>query len=606
MGLRLARTPAALLAVLTLLSGCTSTSVKVADPTAEVAAYALDWQNRDSAAASALTDDPGAATQLLTKTALDLSPRHFTVTPGAITRTGDTTASSVATAAWDLGEGVTWTYDVTWSWTVRAGSWRLDWSPTAIHPKLGPQQGLVVRLTKATDASMVDRDDSQIVNPTRVYSVIALKGKIADIPGTAASLYNLLQPLEPSLSVDAITAGITNSEPDTAYTVLNLREDSFKTVEAGLAALPGISTPSEIRSLPVTKDFAKAVLTQVTPIATKMMTGTAGWRIVSVDATGAELATLEEHAAVPGQKVTLTLDSKMQLAADTAVAAVTQPAVIVAIQPSTGEILAVSQNAPADVLGPIALTGKYPPGSIFKIITATAGIDGGGLTPTSSLDCPGTWTIDSRPISNAHMFDLGTVDLTLAFAKSCNTTFAKIASSLPADALNKAAKQYGVGLDFDITGIVTLTGQSPVAESVVQQAENGFGQGKDLLTPFSAALMAATVAHGSMPTPVLIRGAQTTVDQPAAARSPAVQSGLPILMRAVTAEGTGKNLQGFGEIFVKTGTAEFSDSTGAIHAHAWTVGYLGDLAFASFIVGGEDSTYTNNLTTAFLTSALAP
>ncbi len=53
-----------------------------------------------------------------------------------------------------------------------------------------------------------------------------------------------------------------------------------------------------------------------------------------------------------------------------------------------------------------------------------------------------------------------------------------------------------------MTGAITLTGQSPVAESVVEQAENGFGQGTDLISPFGAALMAATVAHGSMPMPV--------------------------------------------------------------------------------------------------------
>ena len=159
---------------------------------------------------------------------------------------------------------------------------------------------------------------------------------------------------------------------------------------------------------------------------------------------------------------------------------------IVAIQPSTGEILAVAQNAAADVQGPIALTGKYPPGSTFKIVTATAGIDGLGLTPTTQLACPASWTTGGREIHNAHDFDLGTVDMTLAFAKSCNTTFAQVASSLPADALHNAALQYGVGLDFDVKGIITLTGQSPVAESVVQQAENGFGQGTDLLSPFAA------------------------------------------------------------------------------------------------------------------------
>ena len=584
--------------------GCTATAPKAADPTAEVAAYATAWQAGDFAGAAALTTDAAAAAQVLKQTNLGLSPSQFTVTAGAISRTSDIAATSPATVSWTLGDAGTWSYDVTWSWALSDGRWRLTWSPSDIHPQLGAQQGLVVRLTKATDGAIVDRNDVQIVNPTKVYSVIALKDKITDVPGTAAALVSVLGQFEPSLTADEIVAGITAADANNGYTVVNLREDSFAAVHGQLAAIAGISTPSETRNLPPTRDFAKKLLSEVTPVATTLMTGKAGWRIVTVDTTGTELATLAEQTAAPGQKVTLTLDSATQQAADAAVATIAQPAAIVVIQPSTGEILTVAQNAAADVQGPIALTGKYPPGSIFKIITATAGIDHGGLTPTTKLPCPGTWTVDSRPISNAHGFDLGTVDMTLAFAKSCNTTFAQVSSALPADALNATAKQYGVGLDFDIKGIITLTGQSPVATSAVEQAEDGFGQGKDLVTPFSAALMAATVAHGSMPTPVLIRGTETTVDEPAPARSTAATAALPILMAAVTAEGTGQGLKSFGQIFLKTGTAEFADATGAIHAHAWTVGYVGDFAFAAFIAGGEDSVETNKLLQVFLPGAL--
>ncbi len=595
--------PAVLLTVLLLIVGCTSSTPQAPDPTAEVAAYAAAWQNNDLVTAAGLTDDAAAATQLLKQTELNLSPSEFSVTPGAITRTSDTTAGATAAVSWTLGDAGEWSYDVNWNWTLRDGTWRLDWSPADVHPQLGPQQGLTVRITKAVDGSIVDRDDNQLVNPVPVFSILAMKDEITDVPGTAAALAALLTPFDDTLTAADIEAGIVASEPDRGYTVLNLRQADFDTVSDRLAAIPGVATPSEIRNLPPTRDFAKSLLGQVTPVATEMMTGTSGWRIATIDTTGAEITTLAEQPAVPGQKVTLTLDSAMQQAADAAVAGVQLPAVIVAIQPSTGEVLTVAQNAAADAQGTIALSGRYPPGSIFKIVTATAGIDGAGLAPTTQLPCPGVWSVDSRPIRNAHDFDLGTVDLTLAFAKSCNTTFAQVASSLPASALNDTAKEYGVGLDFDMKGAITLTGQSPVAESVVEQAENGFGQGRDLISPFGAALMAATVAHGSMPTPVLIRGTTTTVDQAAPARSAAATQALPVLMAAVTAEGTGTQLQKFGDIRLKTGTAEYADETGAIKAHAWTVGYLGDMAFAAFIAGGDDSVRTNELATAFLGNA---
>ena len=58
---------------------------------------------------------------------------------------------------------------------------------------------------------------------------------------------------------------------------------------------------------------------------------------------------------------------------------------------------------------------------------------------------------------------------------------------MPADALPQAAAAYGVGLDFVMAGAVTLTGKVPNADSVIQRAENGFGQGQVLVTPFGRA-----------------------------------------------------------------------------------------------------------------------
>jgi cell division protein FtsI/penicillin-binding protein 2 len=344
------------------------------------------------------------------------------------------------------------------------------------------------------------------------------------------------------------------------------------------------------------------VLPQVTPVADKLMAGTGGWSVITVDTTGGVLEVLEDHPAVAGQHVTLTLDSNMQQAAEAAIIDQTQPAVVLAMQPSTGEILAVAQNAAANAQGSLALTGQYPPGSTFKVVTATAALDRGLITPGQPVDCPGSVEFGGRVIHNSHDFALGTVDSTLAFARSCNTTFAALSTQMPADALTTAATDYGIGLDFVVEGITTLTGKAPAAQSVVQRAENGFGQGQILITPFSALMMAATAANGTMPMPVLIRGTTTTVDTPAPVRTAAVQDGVRTYMKAVVDEGTGAGLEGFGDVHAKTGTAEFAAADGTIHAHAWTVGYKGDLAFAALVVGGEDSIVTNGVIAKFLSA----
>ncbi len=343
-------------------------------------------------------------------------------------------------------------------------------------------------------------------------------------------------------------------------------------------------------------------MAQVTPIVTDRIRGTDGWKVIIVDTTGGTLETLADHPAVAGERVTLTIDSKIQQAAEAALAGTVQPAVLLVMQPSTGELLTVAQNAAANAQGAPALTGQYPPGSTFKVVTATAGLDRGLIAPGQTVACPGAFAIDGREIHNAHDFDLGTVDSTLAFAKSCNTTFAKLATQMPGDALPSAATDYGIGLDFVVEGVTTLTGKVPNAATPVQRAESGFGQGEVLITPFSAVLMAATAQHGSMPMPVLIRGSTTTVDKPAPARTAPVQQAIQTYMKAVVDEGTGQGLEAFGDVHAKTGTAEFAAEDGSTHAHAWTVGYVGDMAFAALVVGGEDSIVTNQIVIQFLGS----
>ena len=98
------------------------------------------------------------------------------------------------------------------------------------------------------------------------------------------------------------------------------------------------------------------------------------------------------------------------------------------------------------------------------------------------------------------------------------------------------------------------------------------------------ALTAATVAAGKTPTPHLIVGSHTieTGDHPPA--DPAMLDGLRSMMRLVVTNGTAREIEGAGEVYGKTGEAEFEGGS-----HAWFAGYRGDLAFAALIVGGGDS-----------------
>jgi cell division protein FtsI/penicillin-binding protein 2 len=285
--------------------------------------------------------------------------------------------------------------------------------------------------------------------------------------------------------------------------------------------------------------------------------------------------------------VTISLDRAVQDAAQGAVNTVGRKAMIVAIKPSTGEILAVAQNAAANADGPAALTGLYPPGSTFKIITAGAAIDRDMATPNTLLPCPGTIDIGERTIPNYGGFDLGTVPMSRAFASSCNTTFAELASRMPPKGLTTAAAQYGIGNDYTVDGLVTNTGSVPPTVNLTERTEDGFGQGKVLVSPFGMALAAATVAAGKTPLPQLIEGHATAVTGDATPISEKMLDGVRPMMQLVVTNGTAKELNGSGDVRGKTGEAEFDGGS-----HAWFAGYRGDMAFAALIVGGGSSEYS--------------
>ncbi|NNG34223.1 penicillin-binding transpeptidase domain-containing protein [Nakamurella aerolata] len=596
-------------ALLTALTACTSTPApdnKTPDPIAPMQQFITHLQAGEIDAAAAMTSDPGAAQQQLQRVTDDLAAKEVQVQPGVIDRRSDDVAVTAVRYTWQLPTAGSWSYDDSWTWR-RSGTgvkadWILEWAPTVIHPQLGAQQSIGLRVDEADAGILVDRNNRQLVAPVKVYSVQAKRSAIKDVPGTAAALVALLRGYDKTLDAKTIADGIGKADPSIGYTVINLREPEFAQVRPKLESIAGLSFPSQLRNLGPSKNFARTVLAQAEPVAAKLANGSAGWKIVSMDSTGAAVKTLSQRAGEKGSKVTLTLDIPTQQAAEQAIAGIKEPAVIVAIQPSSGDILAVAQNEPADVQGAIALTGRYPPGSTFKIVTATAAVDTLSATADTVLPCPGQWTVNSQVIRNEG-FELGDVPMRLAFAKSCNTTFAELASKMPDPALPDTAKQYGIGLDFVIPGITTLTGSIPMPANINQRAEAGFGQGRDLVTPFSAALMAATAATGNMPVPTLIRGQKTTVDQKVPPRSPAARQTVNSLMRAVVTDGTATLLSADGTaaqpVFAKTGTAEYGEK-GKIKAHAWTVGFRGDLAFSALIVGGDTSKRTNEVLHQFL------
>jgi cell division protein FtsI/penicillin-binding protein 2 len=122
--------------------------------------------------------------------------------------------------------------------------------------------------------------------------------------------------------------------------------------------------------------------------------------------------------------------------------------------------------------------------------------------------------------------------------------------------------------------------------NLTERTEDGFGQGRVLVSPFGMAMAAATVAAGKTPVPQLIEGRPATVTGDRAPITPKMLDGLRPMMRLVVTNGTADDLQSAGDVRGKTGEAEFNGGS-----HAWFAGYRGDMAFAALIVGGGSSEY---------------
>lgn len=552
------------------------------EPTAEEFFAALG--RGDTGAAAELADRPDEArTDLneawagLQATTLDaqiLSARY-----------AEDTGSVTYRYTWHLPKDRTWTYDGRLNMVRDEGRWQVRWSATGLHPRLGENQTLALRADAPPRAAVNERGGTDVLVPGRLYSYALDAGAAggALMPAARAAA-DALRQFDPTLDAQRLAEVASSSAGP--LSLITLRQSDHDRVAGALGAVPGVVVTPQAAMLPTDDRFAPAIVEEVRKAVVDELDGQAGWRVVSVNQNGVDVDVLNEVPGNPSPSVTISLDRAVQNAAQNAVNFTGKKAMIVAIKPSTGEILAVAQNAAADADGPIATMGLYPPGSTFKIVTAGAAIDRAMATPNTLLGCPGKMDIGHRTVPNYGGFDLGTVPMSRAFASSCNTTFAELASRMPPRGLTTAAAQYGIGPDYEIEGITTVSGSVPPTVNLAERTEDGFGQGKVLVSPFGMAMAAATVAAGRTPVPRLIEGRETVINGDRTPISPAMVDGLRPMMRLVVTNGTADDLQGVGDVRGKTGEAEFAGGS-----HSWFAGYRGDMAFAALIVGGGSSEY---------------
>lgn len=311
----------------------------------------------------------------------------------------------------------------------------------------------------------------------------------------------------------------------------------------------------------------------------------AGYAIEAISAEQEITRLVEFRPPPPDRKVRTTLDWWVQAAAARALDGVDKPAALVAVRPSTGEILAVADR----LGGKGAFLGLYPPGSAFEVVTAAA-LLAKDVPATAAVPCPASYPIPrGRTVVNEENAEHGSVSLRAAFALSCDTAFARLAvTRLGARGMWEQAAEFGFGPGSRLapgTGAVCGNLQRPRHRGELGEA--AVGQGTVVASPLCLAVLAAAIKDGTWRAPRLMSArVAARVDgasRPVRTRlDAAVVAQLRMMMTAAVTDGTARTAGLPRGTAGKTGTAETADGA----PHAWFLGYRKDVAFCVFVQHG--------------------
>jgi peptidoglycan glycosyltransferase len=277
---------------------------------------------------------------------------------------------------------------------------------------------------------------------------------------------------------------------------------------------------------------------------------------------------------------------------------------VVALNPQTGAVKVMvslpgynSNNPDAKGAGISTLNratqGQYPPGSTFKVVTATAAIDSGKYTPNSMVNGKSPIKVSGVPLSNDNNQTFGLIDLTTALTFSVNTVWAQVAEHVGRGTMTTYMKRFGFyskpPLDYPPAEMTSSRPFAPNGRPYAPASPNedigriGIGQGGLLVTPIQMAMVAAAVAnHGTLMKPRLTNKIVDQDGRSVETINPSVYNqvmktstaqALTQMMKRVVDEGTGTAAQ-LGGISVagKTGTAQVG-LPGSGLTQPWFIGF---------------------------------
>jgi cell division protein FtsI/penicillin-binding protein 2 len=534
---------------------------------------------------------------------------------------GDSRTATLA-VAWDVDRTEKdWTYRTTARLRLDGEVWKVRWSPALLHPDLTRARRLVLRRDSPQRAEILGAGGSVLVTnrPVRRIGIDKTKVDAASAAGSATRLARLVD-----VDADGFAGRVAAAGPKAFIEAITLREKDAGPILDRIAAINGAVALASEAPLAPTRDFARPVLGTV-GAATAEIIGKSDGRVRAGDLAGltglqqryddqlrgipgttVEMTAVQQPTATPstsgttegqsspepvvlyrseqtpGTALQTTLHEGHQRAAENALAHVGPPSALVAIQPSSGDVLAAA-SGPGGKGYSTATVGRYPPGSTFKVVTSLALLRS-GLTPATAVRCTSSIVADGKRFKNYDDYPssaLGRIPLRTAIANSCNTALIDRRDDVAQADLSTAAASLGLGVDHDL-GLPAFLGSVPREAGGTEHAASMIGQGKVLASPLAMAAVAASVARGETVVPRLL--ADQAAEPPSSTLTQAEARDLQGLMRGVVEVGSGRFLRDLPgrPISAKTGTAEFGSQTPP-RTHGWMIAIRGDLAVAVFV-----------------------
>ncbi|MEZ5902221.1 MAG: penicillin-binding protein 2 [Alphaproteobacteria bacterium] len=432
---------------------------------------------------------------------------------------------------------------------------RLAWLQLAQGKKyktLADRNRINIKMLSPTRGEIVDRFGVPLAINNQNYMALLIPEQTDDIRGSLEKLANLID-----IDSKKIEKILLESKKSASFIPIEIKDDlswdDVSKLEVNITDLPGISIDEgEIRNYP----FGEAtghIIGYVGAVSDKDMTddpiltlpgfrigktaieksydielrGKSGISQMEVNVRGREVRELDTEKSVGGQRIALTIDAELQRFSQQRLSEYKSASAIV-MDAHTGAIYSMVSypgfdpnlftrgistenweellSNPAFPLNNKAVSGQYPPGSTFKMITALAALEQNLAKANTSVRCTGTYEYGTDKFRCWKLSGHGMVNVTSALMKSCDTYFYKLSTDIGIDNIAAMAQKFGLGQKYNFDLKEERAGLLPTKEwKMSEYGKNwqpgetivaSIGQGYILATPLQLAVMTSRLVNG--------------------------------------------------------------------------------------------------------------